>query len=308
MISSNGYKIELGLVRSMFASSAHELLPGVRDHIRLRADLDMCGLADEPSASVKYDTRDCIDCTCVEVVALATRKITSGGDPAERNNIHVHAIPGYFGGCPISRDRGREAAFSLLDVTRAFNILVGSKSKTAPAVYVVYMTANRTYLARAEVDLDCGVRINIPYTMFDTRNYPKSPRRTVGIGLPPEGKFVDDSITRTFYEGCAIFIYHSIEAAIKHISEHAAKYLRDNAGNCRLDQWTHDLATLAEDRVKAEEARTSMQEKVQAYINTLPQPPYIKEDRKFRVKCTLQIAGAVAFMVIFFVLMYFFNH
>jgi hypothetical protein len=308
MISSNGYNIEIGLVRSMFASSAFELLPNIQDPIRLRTDLDMCGLADEPSASVKYDTRDCIDYTCVEVVALATRKITSGGDPAERNNIHVHAIPGYFGGCSISRDRGREAAFSLLDVTRAFNVLAGSKSKTAPAVYVVYMTTNRTYLARAEVDLNCGVRINIPYTMFDTRNYPKSPQRTVGIGLPPEGKFVDDSITRTFYEGCAIFIYHSIEAAIKHISEHAAKYLHDNVGNCRLDQWTHDLAALAEDRVKVEEARTSMQEKVQAYINTLPQPPYIKEDRKFRVKCALQIAGAVAFMVIFFALMYYFNH
>ena len=51
-----------------------------------------------------------------------------------------------------------------------------------------------------------------------------------------------------------------------------------------------------------------MQEKVQAYINTLPQPPYIKEDRKFRVKCALQIAGAVVFSILFFALMYFFNH
>ena len=308
MISSNGYKIELGLVRSMFASSAHELLPNIQDPIRLRTDLDMSGLADEPCASVKYDTSDCMDCTCVEVVAVATRKITSGGDPADRNNIHVHAIPGYFGGCPISRERGSEAAFSPRDVTRAFNVLVGSKAKTAPAVYAVYMTTNRTYLARAEVDLNCGVSINIPYTMFDTRNYPKSMRRTVGIGLPPEGKFADDGITRAFYEGCAIFIYHSIEAAIKHISEHAAKYLCDNVGNCRLDQWTHDLDTRAKDRIEIEEAWASSRKTVQAYINTLPQPPYIKEDRKFRVKCVLQIAGAVAFMAIFFALMYYFNH
>lgn len=308
MISSNGYKIELGLVRTMFASNACELIPNSRDPIRLRTDLDMRGLADESAESSMYDMRDFMDCPCVEVVALATRKITSGRDPAEGNTAHVHAIPGYFGGCPISLDRGREAVFSLCDVTRAFYALAGSKSKTAPAVYAVYMTENRTYLARAEVDINCGVRINIPYTMFDTRNYPKSPRRTVGIGLPPEGKFVDDSITRTFYEGCAIFIYHSIEAAIKHISEHAVKYLRDNVGSCRLDQWTHDLATRAEDRLKIEEARASMQEKVQAYINTLPKSPCIKEERKFRVKFAIQIAGAVVFSILFFVIMYFFNH
>lgn len=308
MICSHGYKIEIGLVESKFAASSYELTSNTQDPIQLRTGLDMHGLADEPSASVQYEMRDCKDCTCVEVVAVATRKIINGGDPADEKNGHVHAIQGYFGGCPIFYDRARKAVFSPYDAVRAFNVLTWNTSRTAPAVYVVYMATNRTYLARAEVDLKSGVSINIPYTMFDTRNYPKSPLRTVEIGLPPEGKFVDDSITRTFYEGCAIFIYHSIEAAIKHIAEHAEKYLRGNEGNCHIDQWTHELDTRAKARIEAEEERTSMQEKVQAYINTLPQPPYIKEDRKFRVIFALQIAGAVAFMVIFFALMYFFNH
>ena len=137
MICSHGYIIEIGLVQSKFATSSHELIPNNQEPIRLRTELDMHGLAGEPAATVTNKIRNYIDCTCVEVVALATRKITNGIDPADDGIKHVHAIPGYSGGCPISWNREREAVFSPYDAVHAFNVLTWNTSRTAPAVYVV---------------------------------------------------------------------------------------------------------------------------------------------------------------------------